>query len=112
MRIDRVSYEELVSFGNFQNAKIGASATVSDDEVATSVLARLQAYVHDELSVLKANRNQFEERLYGVEKLERQKIELEADLRHLTEKVGMVRDVLEANGINLGERYPLEDLPF
>ena len=50
MRITRVSYQQLRSFGNFQNERIGAESTVEIGESPEAVLAHVKAWVEGQLN--------------------------------------------------------------
>ena len=50
LRIKEVTYSQLRSFGNFQNEELGATAIVTEDQSAESVLANLRDWVNQQLN--------------------------------------------------------------
>ena len=103
MRIDRVSYEQLRTFGNYENRRISAEARVYTDEDPAHVLTTVQQWVTEQLasSEEKAKLDRM------LESLQRQIESKQQALDDLTARWERAQAFLARHGVSVGE-----DLPF
>lgn len=105
MQITSVSYSRLVSLGNYENEKLGASARVEDDEDPVAALETLKEWVACR-SVTAQQQYEINDR---YQDLARQVGDYESRLESAKRKWESAAKILEAHGINPD---PWEELPF
>ena len=86
MKITKVRYERLRSFGNFQNETVGCEADVEGHEDPILCLAQLREWVNDQLGQREDDRAHAQKR-FEIKELERQ-------IRDRHEQVGCYRTAI------------------
>lgn len=105
LQITSVSYSRLVSLGNYENEKLGASARVEEDQDPVAALEQLKEWVACR-SVTAQQQYELRDR---YEDLHRQISDYESRLASAKRKWEAASKLLEAHGINPD---PWEELPF
>lgn len=115
MEILTVEYSQLVSHGDFNNTKVGASAFVGEDETAEEALAKLKDWVtaqFDEDLKARGNVRQARGIRYDIERLQGDKTELENKLIEARDAWDKAKAFLEKHGVDVAEIESNEELPF
>lgn len=113
MRITRVEYRRLRSFGTYENETVGVAAEVGADETPEAALGQAREWVAAQLAAA--------EDVDGIEELltdlKAKKSRLEADVRNGERKYERLRDLLARHGVELpaitaGWYERDDDIPF
>jgi hypothetical protein len=109
VKITRVEYRETVTFGNYQNATVGATAEVQEWN-PVSTLAELKTFVQGELQKRKSAQEDEEELRYqkGVKDDELNRLQVRID--EMKVKWEAAKAFLEKHGVDTS-RYA-DDIPF
>lgn len=113
-QIDRVAYEELTSFGNYQNACIRAEATLQDGEDPSTALVDLRGFVCAELDKVRALHTSRDDRERATYQLDADIAQRKHEIERLTRRAQELKAVLERHGVETPDllALELEDLPF
>ena len=102
MQIISVDYSRLVSFGNYENERLGATAIVPPGEQPEETLLQLKEWVEAHLGQVQ-QLNQVRAELQG---LQWRKSQLAGDIDRAKETYEKIRQALKAHGVDLQEELP------
>lgn len=113
MKITAVEYSRLLTHGNYENTKVGLSATVEDGDTPEIVLGHLRQWVAgklaDEIAVPKERVDARQE----LADLIRERRALEAKVEQARKSWEKSKKILEAHGVPLDWSEDLfKDFPF
>ena len=106
MKITKISYRKLVSFGNFENEAIEAESVVMQNQSPEEVLQELRGFVWSELSHDEDMRNEKRSLETEIRYLKGKAEDLRNDTEDLERTFEENRDMMERFGIHWDFKLP------
>lgn len=108
MNITTISYSRLVSLGNYENEKVGATAEVEPGEDPNTVLSDLKAWVATQIK----DRQEDQEVSSQLADKQYKLVDLERRIENAKAKYAKLREILSSHGVTLETLPDFNDLPF
>ena len=113
MQITTVHYQRLVSMGNYENERVGAHAQVEEGETAEEALAKLTAWVEEQINARGKANDDLENIRRSIHDLEHRKERMERETKEAGDRWRAARAFLAKVGLELPRSYVTEeDIPF
>lgn len=109
MKIERIEYRQLKTFGNYENETVGATAVLEDGESPSDALADLKQWVRNELAMSISGRETRQQTRYEIESQQRELDALNESIETAKAKWDKAKAFLEKHGLQV-DLY--EAMPF
>jgi len=106
VKVNKISYKRLTSFGNFQNRELGAEATLEEGDDILKCVGELKEFVESN------NKEEYinTEMKYEIEEEQRNLNRIANEYLEYERKVDKMKEFLRFHGVEVKDSF--DDVPF